>query len=163
MLYTDNSSTLMWISLFLYCYFILQNDDSHHSVSHCLKELDFSQALEGLRLCHGLSNAEGENSTPKNADLGDLELGRKALYLTELHGKFGHKYASIHVYSSPIICNMKKMNNVIVLFRQIPSSQCIPCSFSTCNQINRWLHFIPSWLFNRVLLFLSLFNVQPTF
>ena len=86
----------------------MQNDDSHHSVSHCLKELDFSQALEGLRLCHGLSNAEGENSTPKNADLGDLELGRKALYLTELHGKFGHKYASIHVYSSPIICNMKK-------------------------------------------------------
>ena len=71
------------------CY--LQKDEHSRLALH-LKDLDFPQALEGLRLCCTGLSSEGQTTAPSRTDLGELELGRKALLLTELHGKFGHKY-----------------------------------------------------------------------
>ena len=69
----------------------LQKDKRSRLALH-LKDLDFPQALEGLRLCSTGISSEGQNAVPSSTDLGEQELGKKALLLTELHGKFGHKY-----------------------------------------------------------------------
>ena len=61
-------------------------------ISLQLKGFDFCGALESLRLCHGMSGTE------RRVVAEDRDMGKESLQLTELHGRFGHRYANIGVY-----------------------------------------------------------------